>query len=272
MNIRRIVLFGLFLILLPIAITTLKTNQPLQKTASNANFLNDYKKQLEQEEARIWSGFEKVGITKDEFEELKEYAQKTIDASFKQEASTISVATINLINTVCKDMNYTKPFNILSFSDSSTCAQSTSKTLSINEKDFLQLPRDAQKWVIAHEITHMIHLDSINNMVLEKLIVDKKLTDNDQIKKLRANYFLMQENRADFTAASINPEYAQGFYSFMQFEAKHYIDVINSDHPQIAQRLENAHLLKLALLSDAEKNNSLEQNIKQQDSKGIHYV
>ena len=106
----------------------------------------------------------------------------------------------------------------------------------INQAEFDQYSREEKKFILVHEISHIINGDHSTSCMLEDF--KEKQPDNTQLLKVmdRCSHFC--EIRADIFSTSHGKEFAQGHVLFAQHELKSFGNKLRSDYPSNGERLE----------------------------------
>lgn len=182
--------------------------------------IKNHQNTLQTQEKALWDEFSQKGITHKQLKKLKKKNKnlytKSMEAYEKEMCSPtpLSPATISLINTVLSDFGFKKnKVKILSYTFQSPAASHDGKALLINEEIFTQFSLVAQKFLVAHELIHIMNQDSITEFCINQYANQNPSID---FKDLLERYSRYCEIRADFYAASKSAEYAQGYLAFMR--------------------------------------------------------
>lgn len=191
--------------------------------------------ELRKEEKQLW-------------QEIKELFNADLEA-FHKTKSTIwyeqpkketsaNNPTEELIFNVARDFNYNTDALIIKFMDIKETQSSAgvSKTdLMINTNVFPSLPQSIQKFVIGHELFHLV-----NNDVGEKEEIVKNLEDPEKISKeqeeLFYRYLRFQEKRADMQAALLKKEWADLYLEYTTQGLKRCPIEGSLTHPSFKER------------------------------------
>lgn len=176
---------------------------------------------LEAQEQKLWKNLNSYGLDKDMCNTLKkQYVQKRSPKAYK--SPKISQETHTIINGVLSDFNINpQTVIVLDFDDSSPAA-ANDNTLLINESLLKRYPADAQLFIIAHELQHMLYEDIAMQEAMEKSLEEIEKTFKDRpLNPTSSSYPLNQysrfrEERADICAAMKDKKYAHGYVSFMK--------------------------------------------------------
>lgn len=119
-----------------------------------------------------------------------------------------------------------------------SAASANGNVVSIDERYFNDYPRNEQKFVLAHELCHVIQNDSCTNHVLKNTISRKAkdLTGKEREDLLKA-VSRFQEERADAFSLSRGKEYVDGGVAFCKQMVDQFGDRTGSYHPKWSQRL-----------------------------------
>lgn len=209
--------------------------------------LSDVELALKQEHSPLWEKLEKYGITPDRIEKLiqehQEFYQKEIKKYEKQMCckEPLSAPLLKVVDEVLADFGFkSNEINILSYTFESPAA-SHEHGLFINEAILGEFSLKAQRFLIAHELIHILHNDSIRAFVIE---LYARKNPAQSLSDLLIEYSQYCEKRADICASLKSPQYAQGYLDFMNAvladeQADTYQDAAPS-HPQDRERLEIA--------------------------------
>ncbi len=119
-------------------------------------------------------------------------------------------------------------------------ASSDENTIYLNEKLFSNLSQAAQRFIIAHELQHILFQDSKHYTKLAKRIgiSAEELSDRGNLDHPLCHYSRFLEKRADLYAALMSPEYAQDYLTCTQ-EQLHQLgdDPFNGTHPTRSERV-----------------------------------
>jgi hypothetical protein len=213
-----------------------------------------YSQSLTDYENEVWKELESVGITKKacqkkqdrSIQELRELTQQEHTQNGKQE---VAQETTRLVHAVLHDFGINpQSINIEGHDDPKHVAGSNEITIIINESLLKTLSPLAQKFVIGHELQHMIHADNSMKSIVHDYL--ESLANYDEHHKKRAKKAELAlsrfcEWRADIKTALINDTYAQGYIEFMENRLEHIGDKGGSasTHPKCSERLLIAHAI-----------------------------
>ena len=198
-----------------------------------------FRNDLERHENQVWKELEKIDINHATFiETCRTYPQthtKTKGYSNKR----VSAGNQKLIREVLTHFGFDpRQVPIIPCTDSSPAAASDT-TIYINEQLFNQLSNPAKKFVVGHEIHHMINKDNAIHAVLNQLL-PKKYCDRSSANHPVNKYYRLQEKRADVQTALAGLEWAEGYTVFMQETIKRQGDNPGISHPRNSGRLQLA--------------------------------
>ena len=165
------------------------------------------------QEQIAWNAMESLGISKDRCYQLvqeweKEYnqtrSQATVDKNLSKE---IRKQVQDTLKTYGVDSS---KINIERYDKGLSAAGATNDTIVINQQKFSSLPQNAQQFVLAHEVQHIIYKDAIAKEVIKDLLKIKSTHSKDIDSPLNqlSRFF---EIRADVMASIKNPVIAQGY-------------------------------------------------------------
>ena len=215
------------------------TNGPVTITVCPEQFNNH----VDQIMTSTWHELEaNAGITLHDCKEfLNEYAaelQSEIARSNKRKAKkfgAISQHTIALVHEILADFNINpNSISIVPYNGQGSPAAADNYTIYIDEKNLKTFCPEAQKFVIAHEISHYLFGDHSLESALINLIDPK----NKVHKRCLHTFARSSEFRADINAMLKGAEYAKGGISFFQeLLARYGDDTASSTHPRTSERL-----------------------------------
>lgn len=172
---------------------------------------------LKQEQTALWKDVtELTGITFDEGKKLVAELQKAHDqetADLKKQLSLgkdVAPHIKTLIDIVVRDLGC-QPLDIISC-EYPVAAATHGPIVFVNEEIFNTMSTLAQKFVVAHEIIHILLQDDEIRFVFK----NKGFFTNDESLDYAMNkLYRFQELRADMLAALTNAEYAQGYNEYV---------------------------------------------------------
>lgn len=218
-------------------------NCSISNELSNNGPSNDFITALQSEEKLIFDELEKLGLSKNELDALQiDHRQEYIDCRKKLEnneaKNAISNKTLSMINRVASDFNVNPAdLKIIHIKDQGYPACATDYQLLIDEDNLLEFSENAQEFIIAHELQHLLLKDDSTRVFISSSIPRNPQLLNDPnfiINKI--NRF--QEKRADTLATLKHPRYAQGSISFHQELFKQRgTEGAGITHPKISDRL-----------------------------------
>jgi hypothetical protein len=181
---------------------------------------------LEQKEVKIWKALPAIGISMGKFCRLRaELRKDTIEWEEKTE-NKVSQETYNFVCPILQEFGL-DPLNIKIISDDTLEGDAcvSLESLTINEPLFNQNSEKVRRFIIGHEIQHIINEDFLTCVTIKRLLPEvyrntlfddskcciKSSCDKDHPYLQLCRF---QEERADALAALKNKEYAEGFYYF----------------------------------------------------------
>ncbi len=218
---------------------------PVNAEINKKNMRLFYEDWLNKEEKRLWELVkEKYGV---DYKTCKEFSL-TIKESLPKKVYPLSQKTKNLINEIAQEFEVTG-LNALGNANLRSPAGAYATTLCINEAELTSYPHSMQRYIIAHEMQHIIYQDaalktSLHYFLEEKGIPLSPLT-TDPVNKI-ARFI---ELRADIHTALHSASYAQGLVTAMKIfraqtdESEEAHDI---GHPKIALRSKVGRKILLA--------------------------
>jgi hypothetical protein len=201
---------------------------------------------LNKQERQIWDHiYSTTNINKQECQRLKEqrrYEYNGFEEQLhKEETSTtpLSYKTRKIVTKIIQDFGLrSHEISLLSWNVDSYAA-ATDSALLINEKLFAPLPLCVKKFLIGHELQHLIYKDTSTRYILDESYQSSDtLPKNHPIMKL----FRFQEIRADIQSAVKSAEYKEGYRMFIEILAQEGENE-GITHPKHSVRLSMANKL-----------------------------
>lgn len=201
---------------------------------------------LHNQENQIWDHIHSTThISKQECLRLKEqwsdkYSCYEKDLHEAEKASKrLSTKTRKIVTAIIKDFGL-RPQDIPLVSwNVDSYAAATDSALLINEELFAPLPLYVQKFLIGHELQHLIYKDTSTRYILDECYkFSDLLPKNHPIPKL----IRFQEIRADIQSALKGDEYLQGYRLFVEMIAQQGENE-GLTHPKHSVRLAMANKL-----------------------------
>ena len=189
-------------------------------------------KELEQELNTVWKSFEKIGLTKQRYEQAKqENRSRYLRSDFPGGSRNISQKTTQFVRGIIQELGLDPAtITIVGFNDISPAA-ATERVIYINEPEFITYSETAKRFVIGHELQHILHKDNHSRYTLE-------LVTHNEVEKMGNNkdhplcqYNRFKEKRADVVMATQNKEWAQGYLTFAKEWHKRAGDNPGITHP-----------------------------------------
>jgi len=200
-----------------------------------------YANYFAQKEKDFWKEFEsKTGLTHKQI--LEQRAKWSNDfyrpiAKKQKEARPLSKAMRKKANLVIKDFginprDITVCHGVLGLSQ----CFSDDWTIWINEEQMNMESENIQKFIIAHELAHVIHKDASLYATLNKIL-------NGKHQDLLATFSKIQEARADAFGLTQNKEYCDGAIESFSILLKQRGDFEDYIHPKNSERLQTAQTI-----------------------------
>lgn len=196
---------------------------------------------LEEQEKNIWKQLTSLGCDYKTCMAKKNELALSKNIYTTASRQTVSLKTIDLINQVLDDFALDKGLITIKPWDNGSPAAATNNTLFINDKALKKFKKSTQKFIIGHELQHIIYEDYLIKWAQECVTKDKKI-EQSSIAPLLDSYSRFTEERADIQTALKNSTYAQGFVDFMTILMHQEGDDYNpgTSHPKNSTRLQMA--------------------------------
>jgi Peptidase family M48 len=222
---------------------TLRTQQHGHKTMMSAEEF--YNQELEQEHEKVWQEFTKIGISKQRYQEArKRLYQKYVRSDIPFTNKKVSPQTEQFVKTVMKEcgLNPNK-VKIAGYNDRSPAA-ATEQIIYVNEQIFSAMSESAKRFVIGHEIQHILHGDNSARYILETLAGNE--TENLAPKKPNhplLQYSRFKERRADIKTALQGQEWSKAYLAFAKERLEKCGDTPGVTHPKHSDRFKLAQAI-----------------------------
>lgn len=186
-------------------------------TANHQSLLNE----LSLEEKSVWQELAQMGINKQNIRSLQrirrqEYINCRKELENRALKRPFSALFMQRILSALQDFNINQnSISIIRYSDPESIANATDFQLFIDEDALSQFPLEAQEFLIAHEIQHLIQQDDS-----ERFFIYQQLSPT--LEQLNNSTFIInklyrfQEKRADVLASIKKTRYAQGHRAYAQ--------------------------------------------------------
>jgi Peptidase family M48 len=196
------------------------------KTPSRSNISSCSKQHILQELAReermVNDALASIGATQEKREQARKKYYKEYLKSEKHACDTkpISRKTVDSVRTIARDLGLNiHNIKILGFEDTSPAA-ATQTIIYINEQCFSELSEMSKRFVIGHEIQHILHQDNFERYILENLC-------NEGIENIQhdhnhplCQFSRFKERRADIKTALHSDTMAQAYLEFTKERLK----------------------------------------------------
>jgi len=230
---------------------------------TDSNSPEEYLAKINEEEKTIWQEIEQaIGITKEQFiamkhedEQRKIYDNDIQNLIEKRHSDTaVSQENIQFIHEMFNMCGIdAEKINIKS-SNGFSPAAATDTTLLINEEKFSSLAPAMKKFVLVHEISHIINQDHSTICMLDDLKAEQK--DTNQLENLLSQIKYLSEVKADVFAILHGQEFAEGQIDFMEQCMKLYGNKPGHSHPSSGERREMGQKL-LAMMEQTRHERAL---------------
>jgi hypothetical protein len=193
----------------------------------------DYKAVLKQHEAQVWQALENVGIDRAQFDKaFKKHKNRPFPTDIKR---TASGPVCDIVKTVTADFGINPATISIVQTNDQSAAAATHGVVHINEKKFNALSSNAQEFVVAHELQHMINRDGAAKDIIGTMLKEKNI--QERTCDARNQFYRFAEERADIDAALAKPKYAQGYVEFIQALIEQEGENPGITHPKNSARL-----------------------------------
>ena len=212
-----------------------------ESTEEKKSARNHFKNYLKQQEDTAWKELEKSGITRNKFEQAKSELQEEFHALDTPPADSqpVSAETESIIKEVLKEFGRNADDISIVSHDIQAPIAASDKILFVNEKIFNQFSLESQRFVIAHEIQHMLHQDTATTFTINKLRNnDEPITDPDHPVNRFSRF---REERADIETALTSKHWAENYETFAKEVTQKWGDTDDPTHPKNSERLALAH-------------------------------
>lgn len=200
------------------------------------DFFSTYLKKREDE---VWQELEKLGITKQKLKDARsQYYQDYVKADMPPSKKKVDEEVKRLILDVFQEFDADhKKIQIISHPILAPIA-TTDKIILVNEEILKKLSEKAQRFVIAHEIQHIINQDSSTDYLVDKLLPQEQQVEGFAHPAHQFSCF--REERADIQTALKSPQWAEYYLTFTQEIMDMWGDTDDQSHPKNSERLELA--------------------------------
>jgi Zn-dependent protease with chaperone function len=230
-------------------IAPLATELCATKLMQSATNLNEIEVQTElvqtlaEKEVSLWNDIaEKTGVTKAMCDKLageyqKQFAREN-RTEIKKTASEkhLSPELVQKVKAIVNDCGITAELHIVAGKMKVSPAAADTNLLYVSEPVFTKLSDAEQRFVIAHELGHIVNRDTAHQSALEALIQEECENRASFITAINR----LREERADLFAINQGPQYRQGAIEFAQKSHKKYGTETADTHPKYIQRLSAA--------------------------------
>lgn len=253
-NTRTIIAsIAIFIIALSFAILHMQKNKSIEPNLveqfnlaafDQTSSLKDFQTSLDNEETLVWHEIERAtGMSKEQILSIKKEAdwQKNYAEDIKnlkekkysdQQISPKTMQFIKQMFDLCGlDSNKVEIVSSSGFSP----AAATDIVLFINPEKFDALSPNIQKFVLVHEMSHIINQDHSTRCILEDMQENQK--DNERLEPAINHIKYFSETKADTFAILHGQEFAQGQIDFMEQCLKLYGNKPGRSHPSNGERL-----------------------------------
>lgn len=204
-----------------------------------------YTQKLDHEQEKVWQEFNKIGIDKHRYQHARKHLyQKYIRSDIPCSNKKVSPKTEQFVKKVMKECGLNaNSVKIVGYNDLSPAA-ATERIIYVNEQIFSKMSESAQRFVIGHEIQHILHGDNSDRYILETLAGH----ETEALAPKKPNHPLLQysrfkERRADIKTALQGPDWAESYRAFAQERLEKVGDTPGVTHPKHSERLQLANAI-----------------------------
>ncbi len=193
----------------------------------------DYLAPLEQQ---VWIKLEKCGITKEKCQNFLNNLSEKPRLKLPLSEKPIPEYIRNIIYSVLPDFNVDRDMIKLQAYHYHSPAAAGHDTIFIDEQACSHYSELALRFLIGHELQHIIHNDYFMRHAL-RVLSGEADCDKKDAEEAFAYYACFTEQRADFLAASKGKDYAQGLLEFSATCLEEDGDDEHVGYPKYSERL-----------------------------------
>lgn len=229
------------LIIITTSILLFSINKKTEVQVIDAPEMTNYAQFVEQLENDALRELQKLNITQEKLEKgFKKYKKDFENAIQIKEDKSVALPIQELVIEILKEFKLNpNEIKIVSF-DHPAPAASCQGAIFINEQRFLRHNPESQRFMIGHEIQHLLSNDSFKDFVINKLIENRDIAEKATI---LSNYSKIIEQIADNKTALTSPQWAQCYLQFMQESVAQDGNQTKTIHPQHSERLQIAQAI-----------------------------
>ena len=198
-----------------------------------------FENQLATELDTVWQSCEKIGITKQRYESAKEQnRERYLRSDFPGGTTQISTETTQFVHGIMQEHGVDPAkVTLVGFNDISPAA-ATEKVIYINEPEFNNYSQAARRFVIGHELQHILHKDNSSRYTLELMCNGAKAEEmGDNKDHPLCQYNRLKEKRADVKTATRSLDWAESYLAFAQEWYKRAGEHPGITHPKNVDRI-----------------------------------
>lgn len=207
----------------------------------------DYKAYLQQEENKVWQKLETINISKETIENLKKTSYQNYlsdNSPYKDNNEPVSKKHETMVHEILLEFGINPTTITIGYWDGPSEACAGDFFLKINPVLIEKVSAETQRFMIAHEIQHILNKDHSSTYfirsLLENPVSNSELTPDHPLMQ----FILFAEKRADMQAALKSPEWAQRYLCFAQEIAQlDDLDPNDPTHPGTSERVKIAQTL-----------------------------
>jgi hypothetical protein len=204
----------------------------VQKQRDTSTGQTDLKEFLEALEKNAWQHLTQAGADKKLIDQKIEREKKS-EHTVKKQVDSLSTAMKEFVHGVLRDFDVNPNSVVLVNTTQAHPAWTHKRTIYINEPEMRKLASHSQKWLLAHELQHLITQDSIAREILKTTTRLEGRTADCPLNELSR----FHELRADINSASKNSDYARGYHACIQELLDAKVKNTGTTHPKLEQRL-----------------------------------
>lgn len=200
--------------------------------------LSYFSQKLDTELEKVWTSFKTIGISKQQYDQaLQNNRQKYLRSDYPNGNQPISPETRTFVQGILKEFGIDpKEITLVGWKDISP-AGASEKVMYINQEELNKYSDRAKRFVIGHEIQHILHQDNFSRYTLELML-------NNQVEKMGqqkdhplCQFNRFKETRADVKTALKGKEWAEGYLEFTKVFHKRAGNNPGITHPLIQDRI-----------------------------------
>ncbi len=223
-----------------------KLVSPIEISPEIKTLQTSFKNHIADNAKKVWQALSSIGITEERCrivnKQRYELYTKETEKAFCKPEGEISNKTKTMINQVMLEFGV-EPTDITVIATTKMLgtANACDKLLMVNEKNFSYFSEPAQKFIIGHEVQHILNKDHSTCSVIRNLLPAQ---EKEQLMLPRQHplmqFYRFKEERADIGAAIKNEEWANNYLAYTKEMMEIYGNVDRPTHPKSSDRLNMA--------------------------------